>query len=154
MHFVHSLVRVTKADKQGWCAPVELGEASPHYIGFVLPIDEKGDFFSLYSCEAVTTRNKEKEISLHELSAKGKESFLLRVGGKDFWFVIKPTSKASRRLPYVGKLKHADFQFFFTEIEPEEPEKLDELCDREHTFIMGCDPFTHYSGIKAAVRRG
>ena len=148
MPFVHSLARSTKADKQGWCAPVELGESAPHYISFVIPVDEKGAFFGTYLCEAVTTRNKEKRLTLHELSAQGEDSFLLRVDGKDLWFVVKPVLKAVRRLPYVGKLKHPDFRFLFTEIEPAELDKLDDLCDREHTFIMGCDPFTHYSGIK------
>jgi hypothetical protein len=149
MPFVHSLVKVTRADKLGWCAPVELGEAAPHYISFVVPVDDRGAFFSTYLCEAVTTRNKEKNIVLHELSAQGKDSFLLRIAGKDFWFVVKPAAKAARRLPYVGTLTHSDFQLLFTEIEPEEPDKLDDLCDREQTFIMGCDPYTHYSGIES-----
>ena len=136
------------SDKQGWCAPVEVGESAPHYISFVIPVDEKGEFFSTYLCEAVTTRNMEKEISLHELSAQGNDSFLLRMQGNDFWFVVKPSLKPVRRLPYIGKLNHPDFQFLLTEIEPEEPEKLDDLCLQEHIFIMGCDPFKHYTGIK------
>jgi hypothetical protein len=148
MPFVHSLVRSKKGDAQGWYAPVELGEAAPHYISFVVPVDERGAFFSIYSCEAVTARNKKKIITLHELSAQGNESFLLRVEGKDLWFVVKPASKPARQLPYIGKLKHPDFRFHFTEIEPEDSDKLDDLCDNEHTFIMGWDPFSHYSGIK------
>ena len=148
MPFVHSFVKSTKADKQGWCAPVELGEAAPHYISFVVPVDERGAFFSTYSCEAVTTCNKEKRIALHELSARGKDSFLLHIEGKDFWFVVKPALKAARRLPYIGKLKHPDFELLFTEIELEEPDRLDDLCTANHTFVMGCDPFTHYAGIK------
>jgi hypothetical protein len=148
MPFVHSLARSANVDKQGWCAPVELGELAPHYISFVIPVDEKGAFFSTYSCEAVTTHNKEKRITLHELSAQGEDSFRLRVNGEDFWFVVKPVLKTARRLPYVGQLKHPDFRFLFTEIEPAELDKLDDLFDREHTFIMGCDAFTHYSGVK------
>jgi len=148
MPFVHSLARSTQADRQGWCAPVELGESAPHYISFVIPVDERGVFFSAYSCEAVKTRNKVKSITLYELSPQGVDSFLLRLEGKVFWFVVKPVLKPDQRLPYVGKLQHPDFRFLFTEIEPEEPDKLDDLCNREHTFIMGCDPFTHYSGIE------
>ena len=87
-------------------------------------------------------------MAMHELSPKGEDSFLLRLEGKDYWFVAKPVLKADHRLPYIGKLQHPDFRFLFTEIEPEEPDKLDDLCDREHTFIIGCDPFTHYSGIR------
>jgi hypothetical protein len=148
MPFVHSLVRSPTTDKPGWCAPVELGEAAPHYISFVVPVDERGEFFSTYSCEAVTHRNKDKTIKVYELTSRGKDSFLLNVAGKEYWFIVKPTGKTGRQLPYVGKLKHLDFQFLFTEIEPEEPKELDNLCNMDHTFIMGCDAFTHYSGIK------
>jgi hypothetical protein len=148
MPFVHSLVKSAKADKQGWCAAVELGESASHYISFVIPVDENGAFFSTYSCETVRTSKKEKSITLHELFAQGEDSFLLHVDDQDFWFVVKPALRTERRLPYIGKLKHPDFRFLFTEIEPEEPDKLDRLYDRKHTFIMGCDPFTHYLGIK------
>jgi hypothetical protein len=148
MPFVHSLVKSPNSDKKGWCAPVELGEAAPHYISFVVPVDEKGRFFDAYSCEVVTTRNQHKTITTHELFSKGNDSFLLHVNGSQFWFIVKPTVKSARRLPYVGRLTHPDFQFLFTEIEPEEPAALDDLCDKDHTFVMGCDPFTHYSGIR------
>jgi hypothetical protein len=147
MPFVHSLARSTQPNKQGWCAPVELGESAPHYISFVIPVDERGALFGTYSCEVVKTRNKKKSMTLYEFAPQGEDSFLLRMEGKDFWFVVKPVLKADSRLPYVGKLQHPDFRFLFTEIVPEEPDKLDDLCDRESTFIMGCDPFTHYSGI-------
>ena len=150
MPFVHSLVRSAKDGSTGWCAPAELGEASPHYISFVIPVGENGTFFSCYSCEAVTPHEKGKDITIHELSAQGTDSFLLHINDKQFWFVVKPASKAGRRLPYIGELKHPDFQFLFTEIEPEEPDKLDDLCDSERTFIMGCDPFTHYAGIETS----
>lgn len=34
MAFVHSLVKAEINKKLGWCAPVELGEAAPHYVSF------------------------------------------------------------------------------------------------------------------------
>src|SRR5260221_2848937 len=151
MPFVHSLVKSPK-NKKGWCAPVELGEATPHYISFVVPVDESGQFFSIYSCEAITARNGHKTITTHELASKGRDTFLLNLDGKEFWFIVKPTVPLARRLPYVGTLKHPDFQFLFTEIEPEEPAGLDSLCDKDHTFVMGCDPYTHYTGIKKAYQ--
>jgi hypothetical protein len=129
-----------------------LGEAAPHYLSFVVPVDEEGRFFETYSCEAVTTREREKTITTHALSSRGKDSFLLHLDGKEFWFIVKPTAKSSRRLPYVGRLEHPDFQFLLAEIEPEEPAALDNLCDEDHTFVMGCDPFTHYSGISKHAR--
>ena len=73
---------------------------------------------------------------------------MLHIDGKEFWFRVKPTAKSAGRLPYVGTLEHSDFDFLFTEIEPEEPAALDELCEKDRTFLMGCDPFAHYSGIK------
>jgi hypothetical protein len=151
MPHVHSLVKSPSIDEKGWCAPVELGDAAPHYVSFVVPVDERGQFFDAYSCEAVTTRNKGKTISTHEFFSKGNDTFLLKLNDKEFWFIVKPTVKSARRLPYVGRLKHPDFQFLFTEIEPEEPAALDELCDKDHTFVMGCDPFTHYAGIKQSA---
>ena len=56
----------------------------------------------------------------------------------DARFFVKPAVKSARRLPYVGTLKHPDFQFLFTEIEAEDPAALDDLCDKHHTFVMGC----------------
>lgn len=157
MPFVHSLVRSLIPAKKGWCAPVELGEAAPHYLSFVVPVDAAGQFFEAYSCEMVSTPNKgaskaflqkRKTIATHELLRKGKDAFSLRVNEKDFWFFVKPTVKSERRLPYVGRLKHADFQYLFTEIEPEDLAALDDLCTKDHVFVVGCDPFTHYLGIK------
>lgn len=148
MPFVHSLVRTTIAGKAGWCAPVELGESAPHYVSFAIPVNEEGAFFDAYSCETITGRNKQKSPTLHQLSTSGEDSFLLRLADKNFWFVVKPALRVARRTPYLGKLEHPDFKFLFTEIEPEDPDKLDDLFDDEHTFIMGCDPFTNYVGIK------
>lgn len=56
-------------------------------------------------------------------------------------------------MPYVGNLGHEDFRYSFMEIEPEEPDVLDRLYDEEDTFIIGCEPFTHYSGIKRLEKR-
>jgi hypothetical protein len=152
MPFVHSLVKSPNTDKHGWCAPVELGEDAPQYLSFVLPVQKGGRFFNTYSCECVTRHGHKKSIRAYELVSKGEDCFLLQVAGKEFWFVVKPAARNSRRLPYVGRLSHPDFQFHLTEIQPEEPAKLDDLFDQDHTFIMGCDPFTHYSKIEKRTR--
>jgi len=152
MPFVHSLVRSPLAGgKRGWCAPVELGEAAPHYVSFVVPVADNGQFFGSYSCEAVKVDNGVKTITTHELASEGQDSFLLHLDGEGFWFIVKPAVKSARRLPYVGRLRHPDFRFLFTEIEPENPADLDNLWNERHVFVMGCDPFTHYSGIKKSV---
>ena len=57
-------------------------------------------------------------------------------------------------MPYVGRLRHKDFACPMTEIEPEEPEKLDKLYENQDTFVIGCEPFAHYSGIKKLEKIG
>jgi hypothetical protein len=148
MAFVHSLVKTEVSGKRGWCAPVELGEAAPHYISFVIPLDDKGGFFPEYTCETITTEDGFKKIDPHEFVRRAADSFLLRFATFDVWFVVRTVPKEDRRLPYIGKLAHSDFAFRFTEVEPEEPERLDRLYDEANTYIIGCEPFAHYSGIK------
>src|SRR5487761_1615859 len=152
MAFVHSLVRTEANGKMGWCAPVEMGEAAPHYISFVVPVDDKGGFFPEYTCETIVSENGEKRIEPHELMRQGSDSFLLRLGRRELWFTVRPVPKAERRLPYVGKLQHADFSLLLTEIEPERHAKLDELYEERNTFIIGCEPFVHYSGINELAK--
>jgi hypothetical protein len=148
MPFVHTLVRSPKSDRMGWCAPVDLGEESPHYVSFVVPVDGRGRFFDAYSCEVVTIHDGRKSIATHEFSSEGNDAFLLRLAGREFWFHAKPAVKSQRRLPYVGRLRHPDFGLLFTEIEPERLEELDELCEKGHVFIIGCEPYEHYSGLQ------
>ena len=38
-------------------------------------------------------------------------------------------------------------QLRLTEIEPDDPEELDRLFEKEGTLVIGCEPFTHYAGI-------
>ncbi len=153
MAFVHGLVKTEVKGKMGWCAPVEMGEAAPHYISFVIPVDDQGGFFQEYTCETVTAKEGDRRIASHELVRHGNDSFVLRLGNLELWFTVRPGPKEERRLPYVGKLQHADFAFLFTEIEPEEPDRLDGLYDKENSFVIGCEPFTHYSGIKRLAKK-
>lgn len=154
MAFVHSLVKVEARGKRGWCAPVELGEATPHYISFVIPLDDRGALLNEYTCETITTdEGGTKSIYAHELVRRGEMSFVLRLGQLDLWFIVRTVPKEDRRLPYIGKLEHADFAAPFTEIEPEQPERLDRLYDEGDMFVIGCEPFSHYSGIRKPARR-
>lgn len=149
MPFVHSLAKADKRGKAGWYAPIELGETAPHYISFVVPLDQKGDFFPAYSCETITTdEHGSKRIEPHDLVRVGKDAFVLRLDHFEFWFRVRTVVRDQRRLSYVGKLGHKDFALTFSEIEPDEPEKLDRLYDEVGTFVIGCDPFTHYEGAK------
>lgn len=152
MAFVHSLVRTEVNGKIGWCAPAELGESAPHYISFVIPVDDSRGFLPEYTCETVVADNNEKRRDSHQLLQQGEDSFLLHLGERDVWFTVRPVSKVERRLPYLGKLQHADFAFLLTEVEPEEPAMLDQLYDEENTFVIGCEPFAHYSGINELAK--
>jgi hypothetical protein len=149
MPFVHSLVMFPKNGSKGWCAPVELGEAAPHYVSFVIPVNDNNAYFDEYICETVRLGEKQ-QIESHELVKHGKDSFLLQLGQRELWFTAQPGSKADRRLPYVGGLSHEDFQRLFTEIEPEEPDEVDRIFDKNNVLVIGCEPFKHYAGMKGA----
>jgi hypothetical protein len=151
MAFVHSLIRTEAAGKTGWRAPLEIGEAAPHYVSFMVPIDTRGRFLQGYTCETVITEAGTKRTEAHQLVRHGKDTFLLRIDKTDLWFVVWPVRKDERRLPYVGKLEHPDFALRFTEIEPEKPELLDKLYDERNICVIGCEPFTHYVGVKPAT---
>lgn len=148
MPFVHSLVRAEIDNKAGWCAPVELGEAAPHYVSFVIPVDESREFFKRYTCETIVVMGEERRREAQELLYQGQNSFVLRFDGNEVWFAVRPVSKTERRLLYVGSLGHADFERLLTEIEPEELALLDRIFDEKNTFVIGCDPFSHYAGIE------
>lgn len=152
MAFLHSLVKTQENGRKGWCAPVELGEAAPHYVSFVVPVDDARGFFDDYICETVTTGQADRRTESHELVRQGDDSFVLRLGKLEVWFTVRAASPKEQRLPYVGQLEHEDFRYSFTEIEPEEPAMLDRLYEDEGTFIIGCEPFTHYSGLRNVER--
>jgi hypothetical protein len=152
MAFVHSLVKTQTNGTKGWCAPAELGEAAPHYISFVIPVLDKCSFFNKYTCETITTEQGEKTVVSHELTKHGEDSFALRLGKFELWFTVRPGPKDECRLPYVGKLEHEDFRHLFMEIEPEDPEALDRLFDDKNTLIIGCEPFSHYTGADKVAK--
>ncbi len=152
MPHVHCLVPSLIAGKKGWCAPAELGEQSPHYVCFVVPVDDKGDFHERYACEVVTVGPVGRTIGALELAFEGKDRFFLQVKSAKFWFHVKPPTKPLRRHPYVGELRHDDFRQLLVEIEPDDPTKLDQLFDEQHTFVIGCDAFSHYVGIERLAR--
>ncbi len=149
MAFLHSLVRAEPKRKKGWWAPVELGDAAPHYVSFVLPLDEDGVFFREYTCETVTVKKDgSKKIDTHTLVRQGDDSFVLHLAAHDLWFTVRAVPTKDRRLSYVGNLGHDDFASLFVEVEPENPKELDRLYDERKTFIIGCEPFAHYSGTE------
>jgi hypothetical protein len=151
MRFIHSLAKTQDGERIGWCAPVELGEAAPHYISFVVPVNHHAD--DRYLCEVVRITGEGRIVDIHEMVKVGKDSFLLSVGEPRLWFTARPPSRDSPRLLYVGRLNHADFSSPFVEIEAEDPSRLDQLCESEDIIIVGCDPFTRYSGIEGLAQR-
>jgi hypothetical protein len=147
MAFVHSLVKLRTNGKTGWWAPVELGEASPHYVSFVIPVAENGEVFEGYGCEIITMGEGEKRVRTHELVKRGEDSFVLRMDKREFWFRVCACPIPEGRLAYAGVLEHEDFEHLLVEIEPEDPCAPDELYDADGTFIMGCEPFAHYANV-------
>src|SRR5438874_2056208 len=99
MAFVHSLVKTIKNGKIGWCAPAELGESAPHYISFVIPVDDQSGFFNEYTCETVRAEERSRRIESLELVRQGESSFVLHFEGLELWFIIRPVSKEERHLP-------------------------------------------------------
>ena len=69
------------------------------------------------------------------------------------WFTARPSSSDPGRLPYVGRLDHADFSCLFKGIEPEDPAGWTDFCETEEIVVVGCDPFTDYSDIERLVPR-
>jgi hypothetical protein len=69
------------------------------------------------------------------------------------WFSVSASSRKDRPLPYIGKLWHADFTHRFAEIELEDPAQLDRLYESDGVIVVGCDPFTHYSGIEELMQK-
>jgi hypothetical protein len=118
----------------------------------VIPLAKLGGFFPKYTCETIITENGAKKIEAHELVSRGENSFELRLGKLGLWFTVRPVRKEDRRLPFVGEVGHSDFALPLMEIEPEEPRILDRLHDEESTFVIGCEPFTHYSGIRKLAK--
>jgi hypothetical protein len=151
MRFVHSLAKVEDGERIGWCAPVELGESAPHYIGLVVPMEARAD--DRYICEVVRITCGGRVIDTLEIVREGEDAFLLNVGQTRLWFTARPSSSGGGPLPYVGCLEHPDFSSLFAEIEPEDPSRLDQLCESEDIIVVGCDPFTRYSGIERLMQR-
>jgi hypothetical protein len=146
--FVHSLVRTTTNQRLGWCAPWEMGEAAPQSIGFVIPVDEKGGLRNSYACETVKGLGSDERATVSRSLVKvGGDSFRLKLDEGDIWFTARSSPKKNRLLPYLGKLKHPDFDSLLIEIEPERQAALDRLCEETGEFVIGCDPFLHYEGI-------
>jgi hypothetical protein len=154
MPFVHGLAKTEIGGRKGWVAPLELGEAAPHYISFAIPVDHNRSFFDTYICETIAMEDDRKRRETHELTKSGDDSFILRLGELEVWFSVRPVPRDERCLPYLGKLVHQDFRFLLTEIEPERPDILDRLFDDKKTFVVGCEPFKHYTGIATLGKTG
>lgn len=153
MPFVHSLVKTQPGKRPGWCAPSEVKGAMPSYVSFLIPVHDATHRFPKYFCELVAVGDGENRlVTSHEMLKVGKDSYSLRVNGAEFWFVERPVSRQQRCLPYLGKLSHEDFQFLLVEIMPEDHSALDQLCADSGQIIIGCDPFTHYAGMKTLNR--
>jgi hypothetical protein len=148
--FVHGLVKITENEKHGWKAPIELGEETPHYISFVVPLDDHNELQKEYTCEVVRKTPHERRRETHTLVRAGTDSFVLELPQNvKIWFHVRGVGKGERHLRYLGRLKHEDFSHRLSEIEPKDNAELDRVCEKYGTFIIGCDPSEHYKDINS-----
>jgi len=147
--FVHSLVKLTERSQHGWRAPVELGDAAPQFISFVVPLGTDNEFLGEYTCEIARITSHGRSLEARKLVKAGSDSFVLELSNDKVWFHVRGVGRDERRLPYIGKLRHDDFQGMLTEIEPEDSSKLDSLCEEQSLFVVGCDPEKHYQDAKS-----
>ena len=119
----------------------------PHYVSFAIPFEDRP--YEKYTCEAVRIEGEKRLIEPLLLIREGNDAFFLALDGVEVWFFLSSATRQDRRLPYVGKLKHPDFELLFAEIEPEDPSVLDSLLIENGVSILGCDPFLHYSGVES-----
>lgn len=129
--FVHNLTRVTK----GWKSPAECADDIPQDVSLVLPF--KDSLLDNYECEILQYNTK---LITKENLKKVNDLFILELN-EIINFQIVP---AKKRLPYVGKYQHVDFNNTFVEIEPTDPKQLDNILLKYNIIIIGCYPFKHY----------
>lgn len=144
--YVHSLVKPNDSKPAGWYAPLELGDDSPIYVSFALPLEAGNRLADAYQCEVVQIDGTRRSVTTHRLVKSGEDAFVLKLPDRgDVWFTLQ-SGAAGIRLPYAGKLQHADFSNPLVEIEPADQAVMDRLCNEHGLFVVGCDPFKHYTG--------
>jgi hypothetical protein len=126
--------------------------------------------FSIYLGEGEFVKQRTKKAIFSGVAAgmqlKGREHVLLtfEFPGPEpwFWYDLSPRlprvlkyedevflplfRKVPRRGPlnYAGRFRHKDFACKFVELEPTEPQILDDILFRLHISLIGCDPHTAY----------
>jgi hypothetical protein len=122
-------------------APRELGDETPEYVSFVVPVASANQPADEYDCELVSRSGPDYAVHTYKLIRNGESAFELRLSDEtSFWFRVRPMSREKRLLPYVGSYSHDDFRHRLMEIEPEDIHALDELFEQERTFVIGFDP--------------
>ncbi|GEM_PF-3276863 len=69
--------------------------------------------------------------------------------GMHLMYLFAPANhqKKNTLLRYKGRLQHRDFANKFIELQPSDKHVLDNLLEHWGISIIGCDPFTRYSGL-------
>ena len=152
-HYLHSLCRANIGDGSGWYAPIELPD-SQQAVGYAIPVNECGRTFDSYIVEVGTYRKTTSPIwKVYHLTKVAKREFLLKLSAEEIRFTERRVYSHYRKLPYRGSLKHPDFAYFLIELQPEEPDQIDDLFENKRMFIIGCNPFANYDGIESIVEK-
>jgi hypothetical protein len=105
MRYVHSLLRRTLDDALGWCAPWEVDEETPQYVGFAVPLED-GNATDRYACEVVTLDHSgRRSVQQYDLVKVGTDSFALDLDDDTVRFHLRRVAPHERRLP--GRQVHA-----------------------------------------------
>jgi hypothetical protein len=147
---MHTLVRRNIGEGTGWYAPAELQSAAPTGLGFAVPVDSDGGFFSAYWVQVASISDR-GDISLdaYRMIPRTSREFIL----DDFLpgeavFVPRKTLPAHRFLKYKGRFRHHDFTHNLVELVPRKDEEFELFFAESRLVIVGCDP-SNYNGFVA-----
>ena len=149
LHYVHFLLRTTQNRKTIWVAPVEISENGGHGGSFAVPVADRRQLFDHYQIDIATISKGEPiDISRHTLELEPDDKLKLLVENQVIYFRVCSTSGRWQAIPYGGELSHPDFSLRLIEIETEGEDDIDVLYEKHRMALVGCLPFSYYSGIR------
>jgi hypothetical protein len=149
LHYVHFLLRTTQNRKPIWVAPVEISWNGGLGGSFAVPVDDRRQLFDHYRIDIATISKGEPiDISRHTLEREPDHKLKLVVENQVIFFRIRSIPGRRQAIPYGGKLSHPDFSLRLIEIETEGEDDIDLLYEKHRMALVGCLPFSHYSGIQ------
>jgi hypothetical protein len=147
-YYVHFLLRTTQNQKTFWVAPVEVGESASHGGCFAVPVADGHQLFDHYHIDVATIRKAEPiDIEQHVLEVQTNGNLRLVIKDHFISFRVCDSPGRSQAIPYGGKLSYPDFSLRLVAIETGNEDDIDLLYEKYGMALVGCHPFSHYSGI-------